>query len=222
MSNLAVLQPELTDSITLYSSYVTAGRSVTIADILTFVNSLNFDSFVIIYNTGTGWEGLSTIVPFNVGTRENYYLADGEYLEDASINSACFDTDNLGLYYRNGGYVARPNDFYKLYNQVSGFNNVVKDSVTYACYQGMIDAKFSLIYIGGTITNLYINGALPVLYEWSSVPAISGKNGILLPMSTLNDINDGNEVTTSDTSKFNLTEASNVAKLVSNIINAQG
>lgn len=67
-----------------------------------------------------------------------------------------------------------------------------------------------------------VMGSQPVLYNWSSVPAISGKNGILLPLSTLNDVNNGEEITTSDTSKFSLTEASNVAKLVSNIINAQG
>lgn len=221
MASLAVLQPELTDSITLYSSYVTAGRSVTIADVLTFVNSLNFDSFVILYNTGTGWEGLSTIVPFNVGTRENYYLADGEYLEDTSINSACFDTNNLGLYYRNGGYVVRPNDFYKLYNQVSGFNNATKDSITYACYQGMIDTKYSLVYIGGNVTNLYINGALPVLYTWSSVPAISGKNGIL-SLSQIKDesIGAGDYVAAGNESDFKrLVFASSLDELTANAPN---
>lgn len=60
----------------------------------------------------------------------------------------------------------------------------------------------------------------PVIsYQWSSVPAISGKNGILLPMSTLNDINDGNEVTTSDTSKFNLNDSSNIKNLVDAVVN---
>ena len=219
MSSLAVLQPALTDSISLYSSYVTAGRTVTIADVLSFVNSLNFDSFAITYNTGSGWEGLSTIVPFNVGTRENYYLADGEYLEQSSVNSACFDTYNLGLFNRNGGYIIRPNDFYKLYNQVSGFNNVTKDDITYACYQGMEDDKFSLVYIGGIVTNLYINGALPVLYEWSSVPALSGKNGILsLPM--LDSVSwDGTPITNAERDIFTtLPDAANLRSLYSNVV----
>ena len=61
-------------------------------------------------------------------------------------------------------------------------------------------------------------GAL-ITYQWTSVPAISGKNGILLPMSTLNDINDGNEVTTSDTSKFNLNDSSNIKNLVDAVVN---
>jgi len=58
-----------------------------------------------------------------------------------------------------------------------------------------------------------------ILYNWISVPAISGKNGILLPLSTLNDINNGEEVITSDTSKFNLAEASNVQNRVDAVLN---
>ena len=50
-------------------------------------------------------------------------------------------------------------------------------------------------------------------YTWQSVPSISGKNGIL-SLATLNDVNDGEPVETSDTSKFNLTDDSNVSALV--------
>ena len=53
----------------------------------------------------------------------------------------------------------------------------------------------------------------PVTYQWSSVPAISGKNGIL-SLSTLNDINDGDPIETTDATKFTLTSASNVKTLV--------
>lgn len=66
--------------------------------------------------------------------------------------------------------------------------------------------------------NTYIRSPY-VAYQWTSVPAISGKNGVLLPMSTLNDINDGNEVTTSDTSKFNLNDRSNIKNLVDAVVN---
>lgn len=55
----------------------------------------------------------------------------------------------------------------------------------------------------------------PPQYTWQSVPSISGKNGIL-SLSTLNDINDGEEVITDDTSKFNLTNESNTLTLVRN------
>ena len=54
---------------------------------------------------------------------------------------------------------------------------------------------------------------------WQSVPAISGK-GNTLALSTLNDKNSGNPVTTSDTSKFNTVSASNVSNIIKTIINA--
>lgn len=53
----------------------------------------------------------------------------------------------------------------------------------------------------------------PITYNWQSVQSISGKNGILT-LSTLNDVNDGEPVETSDASKFNLTDDSNVSALV--------
>lgn len=59
----------------------------------------------------------------------------------------------------------------------------------------------------------YITTGLQPPYTWQSVPSISGKNGILT-LSTLNDVNDGEPVETSDTSKFNLTDDSNVSALV--------
>ena len=58
-----------------------------------------------------------------------------------------------------------------------------------------------------------ISGNQVPAYNWQSVPSISGKNGILT-LSTLNDVNDGEPVETSDTSKFNLTDGSNVSALV--------
>ena len=54
---------------------------------------------------------------------------------------------------------------------------------------------------------------------WQSVSAISGK-GNTLALSTLNDKNSGNPVTTSDTSKFNIVSASNVSNIIKTIINA--
>ena len=64
-----------------------------------------------------------------------------------------------------------------------------------------------------TLVNKYLYPLLQPTYTWLSVPSISGKNGIL-NLSTLNDVNDGEPVETSDTSKFNLTDGSNVSALV--------
>ena len=50
-------------------------------------------------------------------------------------------------------------------------------------------------------------------YNWQSVQSIDGKLG-LFNLSTLNNINDGEETTTSDMSDFNLTADSNVHAMV--------
>lgn len=55
------------------------------------------------------------------------------------------------------------------------------------------------------------------IYRWQSVTSLTGK-GKTVQLSTLNDINDGNEVTTSDTSKFNLNKSSNIKNLVDAVI----
>lgn len=58
-----------------------------------------------------------------------------------------------------------------------------------------------------------IQGAIPVLYTWSSVPAISGKNGIL-SLPTLVDT-DGNPISGQSASVFSsLPEGSNVRALI--------
>ena len=98
------------------------------------------------------------------------------------------------------------------------FNNVIENLNTGWSYPVTVNYN-----AGQTFTNAgeaydYVFNPY-VQYQWTSVPAISGKNGILLPMSTLNDINNGNEVTTSDTSKFNLNDSSNIKNLVDAVVN---
>lgn len=73
-------------------------------------------------------------------------------------------------------------------------------------------------YGGNTATYEIITDSIYIPYNWTSVHAISGKNGIL-SLSTLNDINDGNPVTTSDTNKFYLEKTSNLSTLINNAIN---
>lgn len=70
------------------------------------------------------------------------------------------------------------------------------------------------------LSSLYniLENLVPTL-SWQSVSAISGK-GNTLALSTLNDKNSGNPVTTSDTSKFNTVSASNVSNIIKTIINA--
>lgn len=55
-------------------------------------------------------------------------------------------------------------------------------------------------------------------YNWQSVPTISGKNGIL-SLATLNDVNNGEEITTNDNTKYNINDDNNVQQIVTKIIN---
>ena len=84
----------------------------------------------------------------------------------------------------------------------TGYWSRLDHSISYANELTNTDLAYSIIK-----ANAYVQ------YNWQSVPSISGKNGILT-LSTLNDINDGEPVETSDTSKFNLTDDSNVSTLV--------
>ena len=90
---------------------------------------------------------------------------------------------------------------------ISYINHV--SGVIYDAYSNNYqNSQFDII-----LYNFLTNLVPPITYQWQSVPSISGKNGILT-LSTLNDVNDGEPVETSDISKFNLTDDSNVSALV--------
>ena len=54
----------------------------------------------------------------------------------------------------------------------------------------------------------------PIVYNWQSVPSISGKNGILQSLSTLVNINDGNPVSGASASAVNIIPASVVSGMI--------
>ena len=59
-----------------------------------------------------------------------------------------------------------------------------------------------------------IKGLVPIPYNWQSVSSISGKNGILQPLSTLVNINDGNPVSGASASAVNIIPASVVSGMI--------
>lgn len=60
----------------------------------------------------------------------------------------------------------------------------------------------------------FISNPLPQ-YSWQAVSSITGKDEIVL-LSTISDVNNGDPVTTSDKSKFALSDSSSVNNLMSN------
>ena len=128
------------------------------------------------------------------------------------------------------------NNYYVINGQTSGIANIgiygAYDETNHLAIISSIYAEggnnYNRLRLGGSSKGWYSSSPLesnevykfltssfipPITYHWQSVPSISGKNGILT-LSTLNDVNDGEPVETSDTSKFNLTDDSNVSALV--------
>lgn len=63
----------------------------------------------------------------------------------------------------------------------------------------------------------YVTNVAPPSYNWTSVPAISGKNGTVT-LSTLNDINDGEAVNNALASAIDFSQSANVETLVNDNI----
>ncbi len=76
-----------------------------------------------------------------------------------------------------------------------------------------------LIYLPSFVTNIQINDQPLITYTWSSVPAISGKNGILSLMQIKPDnINDGNAVNDATSSYFsNAPNTGNVGDIITSL-----
>lgn len=61
------------------------------------------------------------------------------------------------------------------------------------------------------ITNLV---SPAISYNWQSVSSLIGKDGISVSLTTLNDVNGGDAITTSDTTKFSVTSSSVLSQIV--------
>lgn len=113
-------------------------------------------------------------------------------------------------------YNTKSGDVYtRTINQTNGAYNT-----GYRSWGGNVTFISSTVKTFQSITdyNEYVTKEFSI-YTWSSVPSISGKDGIPVLLTTLNDINDGEAITTSDTTKFNRSANANVGNVISEIIN---
>jgi len=220
-----LFNPDHSTSVLLENGQNPAIReSFTIAQILNFASTLGCDS-VVIRPDFVNYDQTPCyylIYAFNLGELNEYYVASGDWYDtnpetqsDILIQSITGATG----FYEQCKVITLRNDGLMQSNTVQ-FNTITalktKDTINYLDFNWSIYDRQTDPYIFATnadIGTLYINGSPLVTYQWSSVPAVSGKNGILR-LSTLVDINDGNPVETTDTTKFTLTSASNVKTLV--------
>ena len=194
---------------------------MTVAEIIAYGNNNNFGNAFMLIDTGYTRPGFM-IRYFNI-TGDTAYLATVNYINDSS-KIGIGDTANITTIQNILIFCTNPwSSPYGLgYSGVAG-NFIVKtiNNINYNTQGGNTQGYGSTqaIYIPDTITNVYIDGSPLVTYQWSSVPAISGKNGILsLPiLDTLSW--DGTPITNAERDIFTtLPDMANIKSLYDNIV----
>lgn len=169
-----------------------------VSDIVNFGINNNLGNAFMLIDAGNTRAGLA-IRYFKING-DTAYLATTSYINENNYigigESANIVTQNNSGYYCNNPW-ASP---YGLGPMGVAFNFGTKtiNNIIYDVQGGNVSgyASAQAIYIPDTVTNIYIDGSPLVSYVWSSVPAISGKNGILsLAMINDADIGDGSPVT---------------------------
>ena len=190
----------------------------TLAQVVSDVANLGYNSFMLTIGTATiqgqTYIGYYRIACFNVN-QTDYHLATQTYLNlqypSNGVEKSWSGSQPVGYAY-NYGYLNQPASI--------NLTTIAVDGITYYTNQNTYGTTIApLVYIGGNVTNMYIDGALPVLYTWSSVPAISGKNGILsLTMIKDEKIEEGNtqHIVLPDDNIARFTDQSNIRKLCLN------
>ena len=178
--------------------------SLTIGEIKTLVNSWGYNTFVLFPTYWSYYQEMcyNNIVVFNTYNETvptEYYVGDSSYIQAQGVNlgALCFQNPlypNSSLpwasyNYRNGAWYRSNSGTSPTWATSKLWNNIwywVKSTET-----GVTIPQYWCCT--ADIETLYINGSPLVTYQWSSVPSISGKNGILSLTQILN-INDGEPV----------------------------
>lgn len=193
------------------------------------------------YGSKTIEQGINTLIPTSPSTvtitRSEYPATDTQVVNLDSTGTFRLEysfgavTSNLqrfdyAFYYGNteiySGWINDyPSPIIKMFFRQNTYSHIASVVVAYNTtrYPAYVDRRTNFSS-SEWLQSLYnaLEQLVPTL-SWQSVSAIFGKDGVVA-LSTLNDKNSGNPVTTSDKSKFTLVESSNVLKLVNNIINA--
>ena len=180
-----------------------------------------FNSFVITKATyGNGYAGF--IIFFNI-TGDTIYLGDLGYILNRT------DSEKYCAGIGPGANVSADFGEYRVQSEntrtLQRITNITwalatKDNIQYR-YQ-TVDSNHNIgniVYFPSSVTNIYENGNPLITYQWSSVPAISGKMGILsLAMINNEDIGDGSPVTNGNLNAIaRLGAGANITTIASNI-----
>ena len=200
----------------------------TYAQVLQDANTAGYNTVILKPSYNNYYQSLAyyTIVMFNLSEYPDYYVANAEYLTMQYENGIALESKVGNLTpnqfrvadYRNGTLnIEYPG--YNLYDVLTF--STTKDGKTYRGL--MADDNNSIavpcvILSNANIGEWYFNNAPVVEYTWSSVPAISGKNGTLSLTKILN-INDGEPVNNVPyTDNIDFTAVSKVNNMVAAVV----
>lgn len=207
--------------------------SLTIGEIKTLVNSWGYNSFILSPTYWSYYQEMcyTNIIVFNTYNENvptEYYVGDSSYIQvqGVSAGALCFQNPlypntslpwatynyRYGAWYRSNSGSSPAWATSKQWDNIWYWVKSIETGVTAPQYWCCM----------ADIEHLYINGSPVVEYQWSSVPAISGKNGILSLTEILN-INDGNAVNDVALSgNISLSSSSRISAIISGIIQNEG
>lgn len=228
---LALLQPDLDYTISYRDGRTQVVNTFTIGQLKSMAMARGTNTLVLIptywnYYDEYSYQSVILLNTYNENVPTVYHIANTEYIPDTNDGTLYFEKigDSNLLSWENVGY--NNNNQWEWRNSGTtptwANTTVVKDDVTYwCCAQTDDDCSLPIIYLTWSpIENLYINNALPIEYQWTSFPAISGAPGIMsLTQITDEGIEPYNQ-TKIQVSKDNIlrfTDGSNIRRLISNI-----
>ena len=206
---------QLTDEVPIKADISQTPWNKLVSDIVAYGQANNLGNAFMLLDVGRTFAGVM-IRFFNINS-DTAYLATTSYINDN--NMIGIYADNITNPSTSCYWVINWNG--TIGNSYSAANFVQRtvDNITYYCNGANTSgyAAQQAIYLPDTVTNIYIDGNPLVSYEWSSVPAISGKNGIL-SLSTADDsYHTGSDVSNIPLSDVSLTEPSKLSSLGANL-----
>lgn len=207
-----------TDIVPIKADLSVSPQNISVESIISYGVTNNLGNAFMLIDSGRSEGGLM-VRYFNI-TGDTAYLATMAYTPDdnnigigtraniTTINNTMYWVKNwqggLGTSYIAANFLQRTInniDYWTIGGNTAGYANQ------------------QAIYLPDTVTNIYIDGNPLVSYDWQSVPAISGKNGILtLPM--LDQASwDGTPITNADVTIFNrMSDMADIKRLYNNIV----
>ena len=205
-------------------------ENFTIAQLLTYAQSQGYNTIIATpdYVSTTQAQLYYIIYAFNLPTLEEYHVCDGTWWAG--------DVNDIGIEMING-YTGLYNTMFlfSLTNfGLSGWTNTINvygsvqtaHNVNYIKFDWNEYQQYNKPFIFATAANigtLYINGEPVVEHVWKSVPAISGKMGILSLGTILDEhIGDGSPVTGAPVAYAGLLpEGAKISNITNGLVNSQ-